>query len=537
MRSLCLPAVLAAGLCALPAAAQDKAPVKSDAKPPTLVVRLAALDDLSADAEYLASFTEYENLVTQALGTAKSAIGGIDTKKPLGLYARLADNPLASPVVVLIPISDEAKFRKALEDRSLNPTKDKDDVYSFRVESLQAQGYFRFANGYCYLTALSTEGIAKDKLLAPAQVLGPAGGLASISLRLDQIPDNLKQQALGPINLEITKAVDEAKTEAEKAFAKAAGEEMKKLVSEVVTNGEELNLKLAVDRKANKLTSELSLSSKADTKLSGLISKLGKAESLFGSFGGKDSAVLVLLNLGLPQDVLKSFSALIDQSVSEQLKKETDPKRKALTEKVFKALEPTLKSGELDAAFDLRHPSGAKNYTMVLGGKVKDGAAFDKNLRDVVKDLPADDQKRIKLDAETAGGVKIHMVDTKDLDPKGREAFGDGPAYFAVRGDAAVAVMGENALSVIKEVLGSKPQTSPQVRVSVGLTALAPGLAVDPQYKKEAVEKAAKEAFDKAKDADKVTLVVEGGQTLKVRFEMGTPAIKFFDLMRQAASK
>src|SRR5262249_15347152 len=97
-----------------------------------------------------------------------------------------------------------------------------------------------------------------------------------------------------------------------------------------------------------------------------------------------------------------------------------------------------------------------------------------------------------------------------------------------------IGVVGENALSVIKDVLAAKPKSSPQTHVTVGLTALAPALAEAPQYDKKAVESAVKEAFSKSKDADQINLTVESGKALKIRFEMAAPAIKFFDLMRQA---
>ena len=162
---------------------------------------------------------------------------------------------------------------------------------------------------------------------------------------------------------------------------------------------------------------------------------------------------------------------------------------------------------------------------------------MEKTIKDLIKDLKADDQKRIKLDAAESNGVKIHSIDIKDLDETSKKMFGDGPAFFAVRQDALIAVVGENGLSTIKDVLATKPKASSQVHVSVGLTALAPALAEAPQADKKAVESAVKEVFEKSPNADKITLTVESGKALKVRFEMGAPAIKFFDLMRKAQMK
>src|SRR6059058_364122 len=81
-------------------------PVRAaDAKPstPTLVVRLEAVDDLFADLKYLAAFADRDDLVAQAEGLLKARGGakgveGIDTKRPLGLYAVASEDVVSSKV-------------------------------------------------------------------------------------------------------------------------------------------------------------------------------------------------------------------------------------------------------------------------------------------------------------------------------------------------------------------------------------------------------------------------------------------------------
>ena len=70
-------------------------------------------------------------------------------------------------------------------------------------------GAFRFANKYCYLTALNKSAIDKTKLLDPATVL-PENLTAALSLtaRFDRIPDSIKQLALSQLEL---KVADETK--------------------------------------------------------------------------------------------------------------------------------------------------------------------------------------------------------------------------------------------------------------------------------------------------------------------------------------
>jgi hypothetical protein len=538
MRLRWLPSLLVLGLAALPALAQ-KDPPKPATEAPTLVVRFAPIDKLLSDAKYLGSFTRFDDQVRQSLGIVEGladktkGINGIDPKKPIGLYAYAKDDITQSEFVLMLPVADQKAFLEALKGFSLEPKEEK-GLYKLDLPNVPEQAMFRFANDYCYVTARQESALDKAKLADPAKMLPAGQGLMTTTFRIDQIPKDYKQLALQQLDLFLANALEQGGTgtEAQKALTKEMFKEFAGLVKEVLVSGEEVAFKLDVDQKTQTLSAELSLGGKADSKLGALFTKLGKAESVFGSFGGKDSAFLLLLNLAVPADMLKSFNAVIDESLKEALKNESDAKRKAQAEKVLKAIEPTLRAGELDVAVDLRRGKDAKFLTAVVGAKVKDGAALEKTFKELVKELPADDQKRLKLDVDQAGGVKIHQAEIKDLDEKTRQVYGEGPAYFAVRGDAVVAALGDNALSALKEVLASKPKASPQAKFVMGMQAMAPILAQVPQYDKETVEKAAKEAFEKAKDADKISLVVEGGKTLKLRFEMNAPVIKFFDLMQ-----
>src|SRR5439155_14596642 len=82
-------------------------------------------------------------------------------------------------------------------------TKGPDDVYSVNAPNVQVPIFFRIANKYAYVTVMDKGNIAKDKLPAPEKVL-PAddAGVASFVLRLDQIPENLKQLALTQMELQ-----------------------------------------------------------------------------------------------------------------------------------------------------------------------------------------------------------------------------------------------------------------------------------------------------------------------------------------------
>src|SRR5262249_47045336 len=75
---------------------------------------------------------------------------GIDVKKPIGLYANVKTSLNESEVVLLLPIADEKTFLDFLGALNLEPKKDKDDLYTLKIENVPVPVLFRFAHGYLY---------------------------------------------------------------------------------------------------------------------------------------------------------------------------------------------------------------------------------------------------------------------------------------------------------------------------------------------------------------------------------------------------
>ena len=87
-------------------------PAQEKAKAPTLVLHLQSLDDVVADLRFLAEQVGRGEEAVQAEKLLKSLAGdkgleGLDTKKPMGLYAFLASDVTASQLVLLLPVADE----------------------------------------------------------------------------------------------------------------------------------------------------------------------------------------------------------------------------------------------------------------------------------------------------------------------------------------------------------------------------------------------------------------------------------------------
>jgi hypothetical protein len=540
---LCLTLFCLAALATPPVRAADAKP-----STPTLIVRLESVDDLFADLKHLAAFADRDDLVAQAEGLLKARGGakgveGIDTKRPIGLYGLVSEDVVSSKVVALVPLADEKAFLNLLKTLNLKFEEGKDGVYTVKVEPLPFPIFFRFANKYVYATIRDESAIAKDALLPPETVL-PSGeiGMMSAAVRLDQFSTDLKQLAMGQLGLRLADIRDRdfgSGNKAEKEFWKQAFEEFSSRIKSVLKDGQELGVHLSVDRKKNDLSLELTLNGKPDSKLAAGIAELGKGKSLFGALFTENAALRGELTLALPEPLRKAFAAVIDENIAQGLEKEKDPAKRKAGADFIKGLEPSLKAGEFDGCVVLQPPSGAGKYhTVIVGLKLKDGAALEKAARDLVQVLPPDVQALIHPDAETVSGVKVHRLDAqKQFDEKSKKLYGDNPAFVAIRDDALFLTLGENALGALKEALASKPATAPLLELDLSLARMAGAIAIDRKDEKGVVERAAKEAFEKDKDGDTIRFRVEGGKALKLRVQGKAAVIKFLDELQKAEQK
>src|SRR5262249_55395832 len=159
-------------LVLLPAPVRPEEDAKQKASSPALVIRLRSLDGILADLHYLATQVGKEEEAKQAEAMLKEKAGGdkglegIDTSKPIGLYLIAGPNGTDSYGAVMVPVKDEASLLKLLGNFDIKPEKSKDGLYTIKHEKLQVPVFFRFANGYAYVTAMNEAGIAKNKLLA-----------------------------------------------------------------------------------------------------------------------------------------------------------------------------------------------------------------------------------------------------------------------------------------------------------------------------------------------------------------------------------
>jgi hypothetical protein len=242
----------------------------------------------------------------------------------------------------------------------------------------------------------------------------------------------------------------------------------------------------------------------------------------------------LLVHVFLTEKLRKAIDPVIDEAFKRALEDEKDKAKRAVAEKFFQVITPTVKGGELDVGANLRGPNANGLYAGVIAMKVKDGAAMEKAVKDLLKDAPAEDKKDVVLDFDKANGVNIHkLTPGKDTGEEAKKAFGDNPAYFAFRDDAVFVSVGEGGLTAIKEAIAGEPKPSKTFQLELAMGRLIKLGGADQQT----AMAAAKKAFAKNKNGDRITVSLEGGKSFKLRAGMKAQLVTFFAEIAEAQGK
>jgi hypothetical protein len=528
------------GLVAIPGSL--RAGADAPAATPTVVVRVRSIDGLLSDSQYVAKLAGREEEAKQLHGLLNSRVGpkgldGLDTKRPLGLYGTLDANLTESTAIVLLPISDQQAFLRLLEGLNFKAKKEDDGIYSVTPEQIPFPVYFRFANNYAYATVREKAALDKNKLLDPTKVLaGNANETLSAAFHIDQIPEVFKQLVTSQIEVKLSELEDQkqpGETEAQRKLRVQASKESARQITALINEGRELALRLGINREANDLFAELTLSGKPNSELAANIAASAGTESLFKGLVNPSSAVEILIHGAVPENARQQLVKTVDDSVHSALEKEKDPTKRQVAEKLYAAILPTLKAGELDAAVELRGPTKNNHYAAVVALKLKDGQKLEKVLRDLRDQVPEPEREKIKLDAESAGSVKIHRLDVQQqFDEQAKKILGENPLYLALRNDALFLTGGEGGLGLLKDSLTFKPGVMPPFQVNLSIARLAPLMAAK---QKADVNAVARKAFGGSdKNNDSIRFSAEGGRAAKIRLDVKADVIKFFSLLDKA---
>jgi hypothetical protein len=440
-----------------------------------VTVSLKSADELLTQFRAIAASFDAANAqkILAALDLLKNddVLKGLDRTKPIAATLELVPAPQAGPVgipraALFVPVTDQAAFLKALAQLGLG-IDDAPGVAGFShklsVGGPQAPPLLVLASppsGYLVVTNAPMEP-EKLRSVKPAALVSPKAGLLFANVRIDRIPDPVREMFLANVKQQNDRLRKRNPGEDEIAYKSrmAAQSLMEDAVNHLLVDGQEFALNLNVDTTKNRFSLSLEADAKPGTPMAGSLASYAARSSRFhGLVPG------ALLNLGgiLPlNDMIRDIFRTGIAADRERAKQEKDAAARRLITHVIDAVEPTLLGESLDAFMVLDvPPPGAENKekggpnVMLFGFALKDSKKLEGTLRDAAANNPDLKKKEdVSFDHDRADdGTAIHKlkVEGKDLEAGG---FGESFVYLAFPDGAVLASVGAQGLPILKNGL------------------------------------------------------------------------------------
>jgi hypothetical protein len=533
-----------AALFAATGAARAQAP-KAE---PTVEVRLRSVNDLLDKAEYVAGLGGQEEQVKQVrallkqLSTDGKGIEGIDPKKPFGLTGTLSGDVVSSPLTVMVPVADQERFLAMLKDRlEITPEKADGGTLKAAVPVIN-EVYLRFANDYVYI-GRSVKDLDPKVIPTPqAFFLKDDGSVASVIVRFDGVPADLKAFVLGQFEMglaEQRRKDGPNENAAQKAIADWASENITSGFKSLLEDAKELQLRVFVDEKTDDLSGELTLTAKAGSTLAKNFTGLGGRKSLPAGIVGttKDAVARFTATAGVPEGVKKDLGKVVDAAIVEILK-DVPEEQKPVAERALKTLAPTLKAGELDVAVALTGPDAKGHHTLLGAVGVKGGADIEKLVKDFAKDFGPflGDAVKFDFDVEKVGAFALHSVTVNTMPDDAEKLFGTKKVWLATSNDH-IAFSVEPDGTALKAGLKAAPAAAPVLALDVAFARLLPIVGKD--LKPDEVKALLKDTFgtDSPAGRDTLSVTVTGGDALVVKGKMKGKGVRLLTGLEQFKTK
>ncbi len=508
-------------------------PLHAQATKPTpgVVFRMQPINRLVENAFFLAESVGMKEQAKMIEGSLKGLTGpkgieGIDPEKPIGLYGNIGPNLIDSEVVGLIPIADEKTFVEMLGKLNLQAKKGENGNYVMNIPNSPFPMFFKFKDGYMCATIRDEKGIDDKKLLSPKELLSvEKTGVMSISLNLSGLPEDLIKNIVPQIELQIAEAKQKkipGETPAVQKLRNDVSEMLLQFIVQVFTQGDDLTMKVDMDRKAGDIGLGVSFKGKNGSELAKTIAGMGAGKSMGAGMISKDSVLHMNMNSVIPATARKDFIKVFQEGINKSIEDEKDAGKKGIMEKMAKALAPTLELGTMDAVMEVRKTSNGK-FAFLTAMKIAEGKKIEEVIKLLYKDLPDSEKKKLSLDFAKAGDTNVHKVDIL-VQPADVKNFGSEPGYLAISNDVILFAGGEKSLPLVNEALSSSAKPSPIFEFEIAFNKAA-GLLT--KEFADAVEVAEK-IFKENPNSDKLKLTLEGGKELSLKMSMKSTVLTFF---------
>ncbi len=492
------------------------------------VVTARSAEAFLADFRYLAPFfdaraaRDLDTFLKETTGG--KSLGGVDGKRPLGLYVNWPDKitdleSLEFPVVAFIPVEDEKTVLATLDRLKLKPRA----VAGGHRLTLPGETdcYLRFANRHAYLSTRAA--VLTEKLPEPSTLVRADGQKSALAARLftDRIPrkglGELLDLLLKPLAGELGQLLGDDKQrpgESDERYKERLAnlkrlrefpELLRTAVVGLVDTMLAFTVDVDIDAKRNRLALDIALVPQTGGALEEFCRYAARARSAFGPVA-RDAPFSLLAHFPPPE---KAGQETVPDRLPEGVTEILPPAFRDTALKFVQVLIPTIANDGLDVCV-LARPRGDE-LDFIAGLKVRKGRTFDHLLRDAYKNLPAAEKKAlsVRLNHDRHGEARIHS-----FRPEGETE----DYYLGIREDVVLLTSGKHGVPALKETLDAfgKGKVGPTPLVQMKMTGAL--LMADPDTRK-AVEKALSK---EARGQLEARLSLEGGKDLRLRLDFST---------------
>ena len=404
---------------------------------------------------------------------------GVDGKRPIGFYGNLGADVGDVTGVFLVPIVGAKQFKETLEGLGWEVVGGKDGLFDVNQDELPFEVHYRVVGDYAYVSIGDSKLLVPAGLLTPKAVFGakPSTAAIAVTVRLNQIPESFRDLFLEGFKDGLGNIDEKAgENKIQKALATALAKYITGTVDSVFKDGEELEVLVDLDAKTKKMAVDVTLMPARNRNWRSKSPAWASARRCSGGCLTKAPALNGVINLKVPPEMGAALNDVLKELTDKAVADVADPAMQKQAGDLLEALKPSLTADDLDAAFSLRGPDKDKHFTLVAGFKLVQGEKLAAVLLEMVKGLPANEQKTIQLNVDKQGAVAIHRLDLKAaLDDKTKAIFGEQPLFLAMRENALFVAIGDDGVAAIKQALaaGAAGATTAPLQFDMSMARLA----------------------------------------------------------------
>lgn len=503
-----------------------------------LSVSVAGVDTLMDTVKYGLKMAGKEDMAQQIDSLLDAFLQnegfkGLNTKRNMGLYLnKFPSNPTQPAFVAYLPVSSVDEFLNLLGKMNITPSKEENGVRSIQLPTGQSF-YLKFKNDYAFISMDEEE---LKNTTEPVRLTSsvPANALLHVHVKLNEIPQDLKDKFLAQVAEGIEKEKEKKSEESDLEYqTRLVAMNMPKQAIEHLVNGaESFTFSASLDTAKHLFKVDSVLKAKDGSPLHQEMLAMNQSKSRFTNLLASAPVSFVYHGV-LNESVRKDFDKLLDNLVTKAIQEEKSLVKKAIAEKVYKVIEPTLKSRNYEFAFSMKSQGESAPMTGLAALRVKNGKQIEEMIKGLIVEMKEKERQAIKLDVEKVDGVNLHVI-TIPADDKGAkeiaDVFGEGKITLAFHDEAILFGIGKQSTEEVKRVLGTLNQEGSNNPATMEFNLHAKAFARF--IKEKPVQRAFETAFT-TPDSDLIKSSLTGGDQLRWQLQVSTHFIKLADAMNK----